>query len=91
MRGFGSAPGSMGDLPLIVLSARYTPQDSSIAGLNEFLKTVVTDLHVRIAHLSTRGRQVVVGSSHFIPFENPQAVIGAIKEVHDAARESSSR
>lgn len=83
VRQYGTAPGSLGDLPLIVLSARYESQDSSVNGLNDFLKTVVTDLHPRIARLSTRGKQVMVDGSHFIPFEKSQAVIVAIREVHD--------
>ncbi len=74
-----------------VLSARYTPQDSSIHGPNEFLKVVVTDLHMRLARLSTRGKQIVVDASHFVPYEKPQVVVTAIREVHDAARTASAR
>lgn len=90
-RHYGTAPGSLGDLPLIVLSARYESQDSSINGLNEFLKTVVTDLHPRTAHLSTRGKQIIVDASHFIPFEKPEAVIAAIQEVHTASAQRTLR
>lgn len=85
VRKYGSAPGMLGELPLIVLTAGNTPQDSSIQGLNEFMKVVVTDLHVRLAHLSTQGKQIVVDASHFIPFEKPHVVITAIREVHDVA------
>lgn len=85
VRKYGSAPGTLGDMPLIVLSEGNTPQDPSIPGLNEFIKAVVTDLHVRLTHLSTKGKQIIVDASHFIPFEKPQAVIMAIREVHDAA------
>lgn len=83
VRRYGSAPGTLGEMPLIVLSAGNPPKDPSIQGL-EFMRVVITDLDVRIARLSTNGMQVVVDASHFIPFEKPQAVIMAIREVHDA-------
>jgi len=85
VRKSGAGPGALGDLPLVVLTAGNPPQDASIQGLNEFMKVVMTDLHVRLAHLSTRGKQVVVDASHFIPWEKPEAVISAIREVHEAA------
>jgi pimeloyl-ACP methyl ester carboxylesterase len=85
VRKYGSAPGSLGDMPLIILSAGVPPQVTSIKGLDEFMKVVVTDLHVRVARLSSKGKQVIVDASHFIPFEKPQFVIGAIREVHEAA------
>jgi len=85
VRTYGSAPGSFGALPLIVVSARYTLQGTSVEGINGFLRTVVTDLHPRIVRLSTKGKQTIVDGSHFIPFENPHVVIAAIREVRDAA------
>ena len=82
VRRYGSRPGAMGDLPVIVLSAGVPPKDPSIPGLDQFMNSVITDLHPRIAHLSTKGKQVVVDASHFIPFEKPQAVVMAIQEVY---------
>jgi pimeloyl-ACP methyl ester carboxylesterase len=85
VRQYGADPGTLGNMPLIVLTAGSTPPDPSIQGYDEFMKVFVTDLQVRLAHLSTRGKQIVVDSSHFMPFEKPQVVITAIREVHDAA------
>lgn len=84
VRKYGTTPGSLGDMPLIVLTAGNPSRDPSIPGFDQFMKLVVTDLHVRVAHLSTVGKQVIVDASHFIPFEKPQSVIVAIREVHNA-------
>jgi pimeloyl-ACP methyl ester carboxylesterase len=44
-------------------------------------------LQAEEAHLSTRGKQIVVpDSGHMIPFERPDAVVSAVKEVWSAAR-----
>jgi len=44
-------------------------------------------LRVEEAHLSTRGKQIVVpDSGHVIQFERPDAVISAIREVWSVAR-----
>ena len=44
-------------------------------------------LQLEEAHLSTRGKQIIVlDSGHMIPFERPDAVVSAIKEVWSALR-----
>jgi pimeloyl-ACP methyl ester carboxylesterase len=81
--------GNLGDKPLVVLTAgRFEevpgvpPQD-----LAAFHETWIKELQPSLARLSTRGRQVMVPQSdHMIPFEQPQAVVSAIREVWDATQ-----
>ena len=77
--------GKMGDVPLIVLTAGkpyepdplLTPMD-----LEKQRNIWVNELQVELTHLSTRGKQIVVAdSSHMIPFERPDAVVAAIREI----------
>jgi hypothetical protein len=85
------AAGDLGDRPLVVLTAgkdldaKDLPKGVAKRDMDEFRKIWVNDLQVREAHLSTRGKQVIVAdSTHMIPFERPDTVIGAIREVCDA-------
>ncbi len=42
----------------------------------------INDFQVRLAHLSTRSRQIIVpDSGHMIPMEKPQIVISAVQEI----------
>jgi len=79
------ASGNLGDKPLIVLTAgkvEEAPPGFPQKDLDDFQNAVINDLHVRLAHLSTRGRQVIVrDSDHMIPFERPDAVVSSIHEV----------
>lgn len=76
--------GTLGDRPLIVLTAtrqddippEITPKD---AQAEEDLW--VHQLQPQLARLSSRGKQIVVDSSHEIPTEHPEVVISAIHEV----------
>jgi len=80
--------GNLGDRPLIVLTAtrqddippEIPPQD---ARAEEDLW--VHQLQPELARLSTRGKQIVVDSSHEMPTERPEVVIAAIHEVWLAA------
>ena len=84
------AAGKLDDMPLIVLTAgKLTVDESKLpAGttrqdLEDFHKQWVEDLQVREAHLSTRGKQIVIpDSGHQIDLERPDAVISAIREVY---------
>ena len=76
--------GDFGDKPLIVLTAGESvgipnvPKEDS----DEFFASWVGELQPRLAHLSTRSRQIVLlNSHHLIPFEQPQAVVDAVREV----------
>ena len=79
------AAGTFGDRPLIVLTAgrEFIPPDPQGAkDAKSFHETWVKELQPALAHLSTRGRQVVLeNSGHGIQFEAPDAVVEAIREV----------
>lgn len=80
-----------GNMPLIVLSAGdagTSPQNPpDIDAELPLVLAFKQRNHAELAALSTRGvHRVVAGSPHDIPHVNPEAVIGAIDEVVDAAR-----
>jgi pimeloyl-ACP methyl ester carboxylesterase len=86
------ASGNLGDKPLIVLTAGKAlraaslPPGFPVKAYDDFLLIWRNDLQVREAHLSTRGRQIIVpDSDHMIPFERPDTVVSAIREVWSAA------
>jgi pimeloyl-ACP methyl ester carboxylesterase len=76
--------GTLGNLPVIALTAgAFTdipgvPKEDS----GEFFASWAGELQPRLAHLSSRGRQLVLlNSHHLIPFEQPLAIVDAVKEV----------
>jgi pimeloyl-ACP methyl ester carboxylesterase len=77
--------GSLGDRPLIVLTAGqyWKPNDPVVAKeIAEFHETWIHQLQAELARLSTNGKQVVVeNSDHGIPEQAPQAVVGAVHEI----------
>ncbi|MGC1106632.1 MAG: alpha/beta hydrolase [Candidatus Acidiferrales bacterium] len=90
------ASGNLGDKPLIVLTAGKAPDPAALPpgfptkAFDDFELIWRNDLQVREAHLSTRGRQIIVpDSDHMIPFERPDTIVSAIHEVFAAANASS--
>ncbi|HTU35161.1 MAG TPA: alpha/beta hydrolase [Candidatus Acidoferrum sp.] len=85
------AAGDFGDKPLIVLTAGNA--DGGISGVpqrdaNTFFDAWVGQLQPRLVDLSTNGSQLVLlNSDHLIPFEQPQAIVDAVKEVIEDLRE----
>jgi pimeloyl-ACP methyl ester carboxylesterase len=82
------AAGNLGDKPLIVLTAgknvdaSQLPAQISKKDMDDFHSVWMNDLQVKEAHLSTRGRQIIVpDSDHMIPFERPDAIVDALREV----------
>ncbi len=80
------AAGTLGDRPLIVLSAGkvdegiYSAPNDSAAAQRLWVEVLQQDL----VRLSNRGKQIVVpDSGHMIPMERPEAVVLAIREVWD--------
>jgi len=80
--------GNFGDKPLIVLtagrgsSAAEIPAGASKKEVDDYRQMWITDFQVRLAHLSTRGKQIVVpDSGHMIPMEKPQIVVSAVQEI----------
>jgi pimeloyl-ACP methyl ester carboxylesterase len=86
------AAGNLGDKPLVVLTAGKSADASQLpAGFpkkefDDFHEVWVNDLQVKEAHLSTRGERIMVpDSDHMIPFERPDTIVAAIREVYSAA------
>ncbi|MGH9744209.1 MAG: alpha/beta hydrolase [Candidatus Acidiferrum sp.] len=84
------ASGNLGDKPLIVLTAGKAASLSQLpAGFpkkdfDDFHEIWVNDLQMKEAHLSTRGKRIMVpDSDHMIPFERPDMIVAAIREVRD--------
>jgi len=80
------ASGTLGDRPTIVLTGGkmdFKPDPSFTPEVQEKLRKLWIDvLQADQAHLSTRGRQVVLNDSgHVVQFERPDAVVDAIREV----------
>ena len=79
------AAGNLEDRPLIVLTSPKQFDYDDPAQTKEasvFFEIWVHQLQPQLAHLSTRGRQVVVPDASFgIPYEEPEAVVQAVREV----------
>jgi pimeloyl-ACP methyl ester carboxylesterase len=83
---------SLGDIPLTVVSAGQLAISAG-RGISaedvEQTKVTLDALQAELAALSTRGKRVVVQESgHYIQVDQPEAVIGAIHEVVEAARQA---
>ena len=76
---------SLGDLPLIVLSASKIGTMPIIGGNRERIDTWFA-MHDQIAALSTRGERRIVDSGHNIPIEAPREVVAAITDVVEMLR-----
>lgn len=80
------AAGSLGDKPLVVLTAGKKPAAGTL-GLSEqdwdeYQRVWADDLQLRLARLSSRGkREVVEDSGHDIPSERPDAIVNAVREI----------
>ena len=85
------ATGSLGDLPLMVLSHDPDKASSYFApDLAKSLNQVWEQMQEDLAHLSTRGSQMIVrNSSHYIQFDQPDVVIEAVRKTVDEVRRSS--
>jgi hypothetical protein len=81
------AAGNLGDKPSMVLTEGQNemlnniPRGASGKDIENFFMAM-NELQVQEAHLSTRGRQIIVpDSGHLIPFERPDTVVNAVREV----------
>jgi len=87
-----AAAGSLGDLPLIVLS--HDPDKPSTelpADLVKPTNEAWEKMQEEMGHLSSRGAQSIVkNSAHYIQFDRPDAVIDAVRSVVDQARANAS-
>jgi hypothetical protein len=81
-----AAPHSLGDLPLVVLTAPYHPSGPLPEGIRPEVRVAMTELYThgpdRVAALSKRGiHRIVPDTGHYIQLEKPDAVEAAIEEV----------
>jgi pimeloyl-ACP methyl ester carboxylesterase len=85
--------GNLGDRPLIVLTAgkEYDPDPLLTNEQTERENRLwIDDLQAGLAHLSTHGKQIVLeDSGHMIPFQRPDAIVSAIREVWSALKSGS--
>jgi pimeloyl-ACP methyl ester carboxylesterase len=95
---FGScaAPMSLGDKPLIVLTAGPLPLEVlTSGGLSQEQARQIDELHSEsqadLTQRSQNAKQIIAeDSGHYIHVEQPDLVIDAIREVVEAARNGSS-
>ena len=87
-----AATGSLGDLPLAVLS--HDPDKPSNDLPPDLAKSVNEDwekMQGELAHLSTRGTHTIAkNSSHYIQVDRPDVVIDAIQKVVEQARQAQN-
>lgn len=84
--------GSLGDMPLAVLSHDPDkPSSEFTPDLNKTVNQAWDGMQDELAHLSTRGtRTIAKNSSHYIQSDRPDLVIEAVRSVTEQARESQS-
>jgi len=75
-----SAPGSLGDLPIEVLTAEWW-----LSGRQSVMKAAFVSLHAELASLSSRGRQRVISDSGHadLPASRPDEIANAVSWVID--------
>lgn len=83
---------TFGDIPLIVLSrAPYELQPNETRTMRDAKNHLWMELHDDLARLSIRGvNRVVPGGGHYIQFDRPEAVVGAVFEVLGEIRAPSA-
>jgi len=89
------APGTLGDLPLFVLSEGKIPEAVPDAGItleDALAQRAVWDtLQDELTALSSKGQRTIAeGSGHVIQFEQPSIVIEKIVEMVKLIRQSDS-
>jgi len=84
--------GSLGDLPLAVLS--HDPDKLNTELPPDIAKPVNQlweKMQEELAHLSTRGTQTISkNSSHYIQFDNPELVISTVRRIVEEARSTQA-
>lgn len=85
------AAGHISEKPLVVLTATEKSDTILSSGFSrrdydDFQRTWVDDLQMRLARLSTRGRRILLSDSgHDIPSDRPDSIVNAVQEVRAAA------
>lgn len=88
-----AAAGSLGDLPLAVLS--HDPDKPSAefpADVARRTNDAWEKMQEEMAHLSTRGTQTIAkNSGHYIQMDRPDVVIDAVRGVVEQARQAAAQ
>jgi pimeloyl-ACP methyl ester carboxylesterase len=81
--------GTLGDKPLIVLIARDSLLDLPLPAQDKSdLNKSWVESEKRLTSLSSRGKWVIVpGAGHMIPFDQPEAIVSAVREISAEARQ----
>jgi pimeloyl-ACP methyl ester carboxylesterase len=82
----------LGDRPLIVLTGGKIDEGLYASRAEEVAQQRLwaEEIQPELAKLSSQGKQIIVpDSGHMIPYERPDAVVSAIREVWTAAKASS--
>ncbi len=87
-----AATGSLGDIPLAVLSHDPNKPSADLpADLAKPTNDAWEQMQEELAHLSTRGTQVIAkNSSHYIQVDRPDIVIDAVRKIVEQARAAQS-
>ncbi|HWW14688.1 MAG TPA: alpha/beta hydrolase [Candidatus Dormibacteraeota bacterium] len=87
-----AAAGTLGDLPLIVLSSDPDkPQPDLPADLVKPTNDAWEKMQEELPHLSTRGTQVIAkNSGHYIQLDRPDLVVEAVRQVVDHAHQAQA-
>jgi pimeloyl-ACP methyl ester carboxylesterase len=87
-----AATGSLGDLPLAILSHDPDlPMNGLPADLARPMNDAWANMQEELSHLSTRGtRQIVKNSTHYIQLDRPEVVVDAVHGVVNQVRRMAS-
>jgi pimeloyl-ACP methyl ester carboxylesterase len=87
-----AATGSLGDMPLMVLSHDpNTPQPDLPEDLVKPTNDIWQQMQTELAQLSTRGSQVIAkNSGHYIQLDRPDLVISTVRDMVEQVREGSA-
>ena len=84
--------GSLGDMPLAVLSHDPgTPQPDLPEDLVKPTNDAWQQMQTELAHLSTRSTRVIAkNSGHYIQLDHPEVVVDAVRSIVDQVRQDSA-
>jgi pimeloyl-ACP methyl ester carboxylesterase len=86
------AVGDINEKPLVVLTAGNNSDPGLRTGLSsrdleEYQRTWVYDLQMRLTRLSSRGRRIIVpDAGHDIPSERPDRIVNVVRELCEATK-----
>lgn len=77
------SPSSLGNLPLIVITATKDPRGADQEKVAQWIAR-----HAELAKLSTNGKQILAACGHHVLHEQPGLVVSAVRAVVQQAREA---